>query len=157
LSQAGLEKRIAAGERVLIDTTVLVAYLGSAADDDTHGLAVHVVENMVQNGRNVAVVSPVTAMEVLVRPLKVSPPAAAHVQDFLTHTANMKLLPIDIYVAQEAASLRATHNFKTPDAFVIATGMVSQVHHLVTNDKEWRTKLSPLKNRIKVTMLRDYL
>ncbi len=69
----------------------------------------------------------------------------------------MSLLPTDIYVAQEAASLKATYNLKTPDAFIVATGMVSQVHHLVTSDKEWRTKLAPLKNRIKVTMLRDYL
>jgi predicted nucleic acid-binding protein len=96
-------------------------------------------------------------MELLVRPLRVSPPAAAHVHAFLSHTPNLTLLPIDLHVAQEAASLRATHNFKTPDAFVIATGIVSQVHHLVTNDKLWRARLAPIKSRVAITLLRDYI
>jgi PIN domain nuclease of toxin-antitoxin system len=135
----------------------LIAYLGPASADDTHDVAAILVDEFIQNGRNAAVVSPITAMELLVRPLQVSPPGASHVHAFLTHTPNLTLLPIDLHVAQEAASLRATHSFKTPDAFVIATGVVSQVHHLVTNDKQWRAKLAPLKSRVAVTLLRDYI
>jgi predicted nucleic acid-binding protein len=107
-------------------------------------------------GRNPAVVSPVTAMEILVRPLREAPKGAVHVRDFLAHWPNLSLLPIDLHVAAEAASLRATHNFKVPDALVIATGIVSQVAHLITNDGEWRTKLAPLRSRLNVTQLRDY-
>ncbi len=95
-------------------------------------------------------------MEVLVKPLRVAPKAAAHVNDFLTHWPNLALLPIDLHVAQEAASLRATHNFKTPDALVIATGIVGQVGHFVTNDKSWRTKLEPIKNRVATVELQAY-
>jgi len=157
LNSLALEKRIAAGERVLIDTSVLIAYLDGTANDATHDVASHLVDHMVSSGRNPATVSPVTAMELLVRPLRLSPSKAAHVHGFLTHAPHLTLLPLDLFVAQEAATLRATHKFKSVDALVIATGVVAQVHHLVTNDAEWRNKLAPIKDRIKVTMPKDYI
>ena len=157
LNQKALEKRIADGERVLLDTSVLIAYLDASSGDPTHLVARHLVDNMVRSGRNMAVVSPVTALELLVRPIRFAPARVTHVHGFLTYTPNLTLLEIDIHVAQEAASLRATHNFKVPDALVIATGIVSQVHHLVTNDADWRTKLAPIKERVQVTMLKDYI
>lgn len=154
MSRARFEKRIPAGDRVLIDTSVLIAYFEPA--DATHDVAVVLIDEFVRSGRNAALVSPVTVMEVLVKPLRVAPKAAAHVHDFLTHWPNLALLPIDLHVAQEAASLRATYNFKTPDALVIATGIVGQVGHLVTNDKSWRTKLGPIKNRVATVELQAY-
>jgi len=157
LNRNGFEKRIQPGDRVLIDTSVLIAYFGTPEADETHGLATILIDEFVMSGRNEAVVSPVTAMELLVRPLKAGPRAAAHVHDFLTHTAHLKLLSTDLFVAQEAANLRATYNFRAPDALVAATGIVAQVTHLVTNDKDWETKLVPLKTRIKVTYLRNYM
>jgi predicted nucleic acid-binding protein len=140
---------------VLIDTAVLIAYFEPS--DTTHDVAVLLVDDFVKNGRNAALVSPVTAMELLVRPLRVAPQGAVHVHDFLVHTPNLTLLPIDLHVAQEAASLRAMHNFKSPDALVIATGIVGQVGHLVTNDAEWQKKLAPTKSRIQVAELNNYV
>jgi predicted nucleic acid-binding protein len=96
-------------------------------------------------------------MELLVRPLRVAPKSAVHVHDFLTRWPNLSLLSVDLHVAQEAASLRATHNFRVADALVIATGLVGQVTHLLTNDVEWRKKLAPIKARVQVTELRDYI
>lgn len=157
LNRKGFEKRIQPGDRVLIDTSVLIAYFGKPTADETHGLATILVDEFVMPGRNEAVVSAVTAMELLVRPLKASPRAAAHVHDFLTRTAHLRLLPVDLYVAQEAATLRATYNFRAADALVAGTGIVAQVAHLVTNDKEWETKLAPLKTRVNVAYLRNYI
>ena len=140
---------------MLIYTSVLIAYF--EPNDTTHGIAVLLLDGFVKNGRNAALVSSVTAMELLVRPLRVAPQGAIHVHDFLVHTPNLTLLPIDLHVAQEAASLRATHNFKSPDALVIATGIVGQVGHLVTNDAEWCKKLTPMKSRIQVAELGNYV
>ncbi len=140
---------------MLIDTSVLIAYFEPS--DATHALAALLVDSFVRTGRNAAVVSPITAMELLVRPLRVAPQSAVHVHDFLIHTPNVTLLPVDLHVAQEAASLRATHNFKTPDALVIATGLVGQVGHLVTNDAEWKKKLAPMGSRIQVAQLGTYV
>jgi predicted nucleic acid-binding protein len=154
LNRKSFEKRIPAGDRVLIDTSVLIAYFEPS--DATHTLAVLLVDDFVKNGRNAALVSPVTAMEVLVRPLRVAPAGAVHVHDFLVHTPNLTLLPIDLYIAQEAASLRATHKLKPADALIIATGIVGQVGHLVTNDAEWRKKLASIRSRIQVAHLSDH-
>lgn len=99
----------------------------------------------------------VTVMEILVKPLRVAPTGAAHVQDFLTQWSNLTLQAIDLPVAQEAASLRATHNFATPDALVIATGIIGQVGHLVTNDHKWATKLAPITGRIAVVELTKFV
>lgn len=134
---------------------MLIAYFD--AGDATHPVATVLVDDLVKSGRNPAIVSPVTAMEVLVRPLRAAPSGAVHVHGFLTRWPNLSLLATDIHVAQEAASLRATHGFKSPDALVIATGIVGQVAHLVTNDDQWRKKLTSIKERIQVTMLRDYV
>jgi len=134
---------------------VLIAYFEPA--DRTHDVAATIVDDLIRAGRNAAVVSTVTAMELLVRPLRVAPKSAVHVHDFLTRWPNLSLLSVDLHVAQEAASLRATHNFRVADALVIATGLVGQVTHLLTNDVEWRKKLAPIKARVQVTELRDYI
>ena len=96
--------------------------------------------------------------EVLVRPLRrgVGQPYQ-HVVDFLTRFPNLVSAPVDLAVAQEAASLRATYGFAAPDALVIATGIVSQVGHLVTNDAQWKRRLKPIARRIRVCYLADHL
>jgi predicted nucleic acid-binding protein len=134
---------------------VLIAYFEPA--DRTHDVAATIVDDLIRAGRNAAVVSTVTAMELLVRPLRVAPKSAVHVHDFLTRWPNLSLLSVDLHVAQEAASLRAAHNFRVADALVIATGLVGQVAHLLTNDVEWRKELAPIKARVQVTELRDYI
>lgn len=134
---------------------MLIAYFEPA--DRTHDVAATIVDDLIRAGRNAAVVSTVTAMELLVRPLRVAPKSAVHVHDFLTRWPNLSLLSVDLHVAQEAASLRATHNFRVADALVIATGLVGQVAHLLTNDVEWRKKLAPIKARVQVTELRGYI
>jgi len=139
---------------VLIDTSVLIAYFEPA--DATHQVAAVLIDEFVRTGRNAAIVSPITVMEVLVRPLRVQPASAQHVHDFLTHWPNLTLLSTDLHIAQEAASLRATYHLKAPDALIVATGIVAQVGHLMTNDADWTKKLAQLKSRIEVTTLRPY-
>jgi predicted nucleic acid-binding protein len=154
LNRSALEKRVASGDRLLIDTSVLIAYFDGS--DDSSSIAAVIIDDLVKSGRNPAVISPITAMEILVRPLRSTPSSVPHVHGFLTKWPNLTLLPVDIHVAQEAAALRASHGFKAPDALVIATGIVGQVAHLITNDGEWRKKLAPLKDRLRITMPRDY-
>ncbi len=99
-----------------------------------------------------------TIMEVLVRPLTHGvPDPYYHAMDFFSRFPQLRAVPVDLPVAQESASLRAGYRLSTPDALVVASGIVHQVGHLVTNDQSWAAKLRPLARRIRVCYLSDHL
>lgn len=154
-SLSKLESTIPAGDRILLDTTCLAAYLD--ASEPTHPVARHVIDEFVGSGRNEAVVSMITVMELLVRPLRASPPGHHTVLSFVRHHANLQAVPLDLQMAQEAASLRAEHKFAPPDALIIGTGLACQVGHLITNDDDWRKKLGSIQGRIKVVTIGNFL
>jgi predicted nucleic acid-binding protein len=155
LNRGSFEQRVLPGDRVLIDTSVLIAYFDQ--EDQTNAVAALLIDDFVRTGRNAAVVSPVTAMEVLVRPLRAAPGDVLHVHDFLRNWPNFALVSIDSHVAQEAATIRATHKLAVPDALIVATGIVAQIGHLVTNDKQRRRRLAPINERVAITELYDYV
>lgn len=150
-----LESAVPAGDRILLDTTCLAAYLD--ASEATHPVARHVIDVFVQSGRNPATISMITVMEILVRPLRASPSGHHTVLSFIRHHANLQAVPLDLQMAQEAASLRAEHRFAPPDALIIGTGLACQVGHLITNDGDWSKKLEPIQQRIKVVTIGDFI
>lgn len=152
---ATLERALPAGDRLLLDTTTLAAYLD--ASEDTHELARHLIESLVASGRNPAVISMITVMEILVRPLRSTPQGHHTVLAFLRGQSNLTAVPVDLQVAQDAAFLRAARRFSPPDALIVGTGFAAQVGHLVTNDGAWARKLAGLESRINVCTLSDHL
>jgi predicted nucleic acid-binding protein len=155
VSESSLLQAIAEGDRVLLDTTVLAAYLD--ATDATHPVARHILDDLVAPGRNPAVVSMVTVMEILVRPMRATPPGHHTVLAFLRTHPNLACVPVDLQVAQEAAHLRADKKFAPPDALIIGTGLATQVRHLVTNDHSWSRKLAAMSSRIAVVETSSHL
>lgn len=155
MSRASLLAAIPAGDRLLLDTSVLAAYLD--ATDATHPVAVCVLRELVETGRNAALISMVTVMEILVRPLRRSPPEDHTVLAFLRSHPHLEVLPVDLRTAEEAALLRATYRFAPPDALIVATGFVAHVGHLVTNDRAWTAKLAAIAARIGVVQAADHL
>lgn len=151
MNAAELERAIPAGDRILLDTSALAAYLDST--ESVHRAAVHVLESLVATGRNEAVVSMITVMELLVRPLRASPPGHDTILQFLAHHPHLRAIPLDLQMAQDAAFLCAQHRFSPPDALVVGTALSSQVGHIVTNDGAWASKLAHLEPRIKVSTL----
>jgi predicted nucleic acid-binding protein len=151
-----LERDLREGERLLLDTTSLIAYLDRG--ETVSPLALHIVNQLVQSGRNPAIISMVTVSETLIRPLRLGVDQPyQHIVDFLTQFPNLRPIPIDLPVAQEAASLRAMFRLSMADALIVAAGIVSQVHHLVTNDADWLRKLQPISGRIRVCHLGHHL
>lgn len=103
MSVSTLEHALPPGDRVLLDASALIAYLNGG--ETTTPLVTHVIDELVRTGRNPALVSMVTVMELLVRPLRLGPGEHyRHAVDFLTRFPNLRCLEIDIAVAQEAAS-----------------------------------------------------
>jgi len=156
MSLATLTGALPEGHRILLDSSTLVAYLDGT--EAAAAPATHIVDEFVRTGRNPAIVSMVTVMEVLVRPVRSGVPGAyRHLLDFLLRFPNLRTVDIDVVVAQEAAAIRAGQGLKSPDALIVATGIVSQVGHLVTNDRTWLTRLAPLSSRIDVCFLGSHL
>jgi predicted nucleic acid-binding protein len=156
MKSGSLDRAIPPGERLLLDSSALIAYLGG--NDPATPVATYVVDEFVRPGRNPAIVSMVSVMELLVRPLRLGAREPyQHALDFLKRFPNLQPVQVDLHAAHEAASLRATHNLKPADALIVATGLVSQVGHLVTNDGALATKLNDLQSRIRVCRLADYL
>lgn len=155
MSTVFLDQALQPGDRILLDTTSLAAYLD--ATESTHVLARYVIDELVASGRNPAVVSMITVMELLVRPLRATPRGHHTILAFLRAQPNLAAVPVDLQVAQDAAFLRAAQRFSPPDALIVGTGLASQVGHLVTNDKAWARKLAGLESRIRVCTLADFL
>lgn len=151
MSRASFDRAIPPESRILLDSSALIAYLNGG--EPASEVAELLIDSFVRSARNTAVVSMVSVLEVLVRPLRRSQTAYHHVHDFLTKFPNLRLQPIDMAVAQEAASVRATQGLKTPDALVVASGLVAQVERVVTNDERWK---SIKDTRLKVVYLADH-
>lgn len=154
MSVSSLESAIPPGDRVLLDTTTLAAYLDGT--EAVHAVARHVVEQFVGTGRNGAVISMITVMELLIRPMRVTPPGHHTVLAFIRNHPNLAAIDVDLQVAQDAAFLRAAHRFAPPDALVVGTALAAQVGHLVTNDFAWVDRLAPMRERIKVCILAQH-
>lgn len=156
MTLASVQRVLPADDRLLLDSTTLIAYLDG--HDAVSPIAAYVIDELVRSGRNPAVVSVVSVMELLVRPARSGVPAAyRHVLDFLTRFPNLSVAAADVAVAQEAASLRASYRFRPPDALIVATGLIAQVGHLVSNDQEWKQKLAPITKRVQVCYLDEHL
>ena len=154
-SQRRLEAAIPVDERILLDTSCLAAYLDST--EAVHPVARHVLDAFVASGRNEAIVSMLTMMEILVRPLRSSPPGHTTVLSFVRHHPNLDAVPMDLQMAQEAASLRSSHRLRPPDALVVGTAIACQVGHIVTNDLAWSARLAPLEARIGIVTLSSFV
>jgi predicted nucleic acid-binding protein len=155
LSLSSLEGELPPGDRVLLDSSAVIAYVDGS--EMVGPLAAELIDGWVRDGRNPAVVSMVSVMELLVRPRRRSTWEYVHLLDFLTHHPNLTSQQIDLPIAQEAASLRAAFKLATPDALVVATGVVARVSRLVTNDARWSRRLELIKSRIRVLCLADYV
>jgi predicted nucleic acid-binding protein len=155
MTKLSLTDSIPAGDRLLLDTTVLAAYFD--ATDETHPAARHVLDQLVASGRNPAVVSMITVMEILIRPLRASPPGHHTVLAFLRNHPHLDCVPVDLQVAQEAAHLRAAKRFAPPDALIVGTGLAAQVGVLVTNDRSWQRRLGEMLDRVRVVLTSEHL
>jgi predicted nucleic acid-binding protein len=155
VSRSSLLEAIADGDRLLLDTTVLAAFFD--ATDSTHPVAAYILRELVSTGRNPGVVSMVTVMEILVRPMRAVPPGHHTILGFLRTHPNLVCAPVDLQVAQDAAHLRADKRFAPPDALIVGTGLATQVRHLVTNDHDWSAKLATMSQRISVVRTSSYL
>lgn len=155
LSAASLGRVVPEGARLLLDTSALIAYFGT---ERTTPVAAAVIDGFVRSGRNPAVVSVVSITELVVRPLRAADPALADdLIRFLVHVPNLTLGDVDLALAREAGSLRATLGLAAPDALILATGLVERCGHVISNDRQWQAQLARVGSAATVVRLDDHL
>lgn len=98
-----------------------------------------------------AITSIVTYIELTTQPArKGNRQLVRKYRDYLSNSQNMSLFPLDMDIADHVVELRATYNFKTPDAIQIGTAVACGADFIITNDKSWQRF-----DEIKVIMIED--
>ncbi len=106
---------------------------------DPYRALLDILWQTVSTGQITVVISELSLLEVLVRPLKVGDATTAILfRTVLRHTPDVQMVPITQAVLEEAANLRATLGLRTPDALHLATALLNGCALLVTNDRAFR-------------------
>ncbi len=91
------------------------------------------------SGEFAGVISELTLMELLVKPLKLGRRDIADQYELILNDfPHLVLVPINRDVLVLAAALRARHGIKTPDAIILSTGIRSGATLAITNDMRWK-------------------
>jgi predicted nucleic acid-binding protein len=136
MKPAALDAAIPAGVTIMLDTSAVLAYLSGA--EPASAAAASVIDGLVASGRNLAVVSAITVTETLVRPMRAASPTAIRVvDDFLLRFPNLRIDPVTVAVAREAARIRAATAAPTPDSVILATAVLAPASIVVGGDASW--------------------
>jgi len=108
----------------------------------------------IQTGRQTAVTSVVTVMELTVRPWQLGRSAVAREYEaLLLYFPNLVLADVTRAVARRAAQLRARYNVRPADALQTATALLNGATAFVTNDR----KLVRLAPELDVLVLASFI
>jgi predicted nucleic acid-binding protein len=122
--------------RVLIDTSVWIYHFEQHA---TFGEAAGRVIEELEAGRFRGIVSELTLLEIIVKPLQLGrQDAADDYETLLSYFPNLDLVSISRTILLDAAALRARHHLRSPDAIQLATAFQSEATLAITNDEAWR-------------------
>ena len=145
-------KRQLAGHAVIgLDTSVFIYHL------EAHPRYQPLTQELlagIQTGRQTAVTSVITVMELTVRPWQLGRPAVAREYEArLVHFPNLVLADVSRDVARRAAQLRAYYNVRPADALQAATALLDGATGFVTNDR----KLVRLEPELDVIILESFV
>lgn len=146
-----LGRAIAPGQSLLVDTSVLLAYLDGS--ELTSALATELVDGFAATGRNRIAVSAVTVAELLVRPFRTGPDEVALIESFIGHFADLEVRDVAYPVAREAARIRASTSLSMPDAMIVGTAVANGADTIVTNDGTWPPRLRPVLPDLRIVVL----
>lgn len=117
----------------VIDTNVLI-YLFE--DHPTYGEVAEFVVDEAASGVFTGVVTPVTAAELLVKPLESGrTDVADRYRSALSHMRNIRQVGLDFDVGVMAGALRARYRLPLPDMLQVAVAMQYSPAVVITNDK----------------------
>lgn len=156
MASSDLDVAIGASERVLLDTTVLIAF--HTPYETAHPLANHLLRRIEREADSLhGYYSSISASEMLIRPIRAGRAEYMHMYGFLTNFPHLDVIPADLPIAVEAANVRAITRVGLADAFIIATGIFCGCEAIVSNDEQWKRQMEPLFPAFRWLYLGDYL
>jgi len=145
-----LREQLAGHAVIGLDTSIFIYHL--AAHPRYQPLTQELLAG-IQVGRQTAITSTVTVMELTVRPWQIGRPAVGReYETLLVHFPHLTLADVTRDVARRAAQLRARHRLRPADALQVATALVHGATAFVTNDR----RLRRLKPVLDIIILDDF-
>ena len=127
-----LAKQLEKVEKIFLDTAPVIYFVEKNPD---FALKAQEIFNRLDDGKLIAVVSPITLAECLVVPYKQETPDVAQVfTDLLVNSESVLFYPIDEITADKAADLRARYNLTLTDALQLAVAIQAECDAFLTND-----------------------
>lgn len=118
---------------VALDTMVFIYHF---EDHPRFSSITEKIFEKIEKGEIKAVTSYITLLEILVKPYRSRDlKAAFDYKNLLLTFPNLQFIPVDLEIAEIAASLRAEFSIKTPDAIQLATAISYGTDSYITNDE----------------------
>lgn len=93
---------------------------------------------LLKSGEIEVYTSELALLETLVQPIKQNNQTLISSYETLLTQTDIRLLPVDLNILRKSANLRATQNFKTPDAIHASTASSATADYFITNDNGFR-------------------
>lgn len=156
MSVAELDAAIGDAARALLDSSTLIAFHSPV--EEAHEVAEHLLQRVASDADPLrGYYSVVSAVELLVRPLRTGVERFTFMHTFLSQFPNLTPLPMDLTVSVQAASLRAAMGVPLPDAVILASGMLAGCEVIVTNDARWKKRGEPIFRQFRWIYLQDFV
>jgi predicted nucleic acid-binding protein len=127
-----LAKQLEKVGKIFLDTAPVIYFVEKNPD---FALKAQEIFDRLDDGKLMAVVSPITLAECLVLPYKHESPDVAQVfTDLLVNSESVLFYPIDEITADKAADLRARYNLTLTDALQLAVAIQAECDAFLTND-----------------------
>lgn len=155
MAVSALDAAIGDATRLMLDTSALIAFHND--NELVHPLARHLLRRIeTEGGRLTGYYSVISAAELLVRPFRISQVDFTFILTFLTTFPNLVVLPMDLTVATQSATIRAVTNLRLPDAVVVASALLAGCEAIITNDRTWKQRLEPRFHEFRWIYLGDF-
>jgi len=126
------------GALVLVDSSSLVYLVEEGERSPRRAVAARFLDAAARGDLAIAV-SAVAWAELLEGPLRSGDDElAARYRSLLADSSRIRVEPVDVAIAEEAAMLRARRDLGLADSLHIATARILRTSAVLTNDEQWR-------------------
>lgn len=142
--------QILASSKIFLDTSPLIYWI---EDHPSYVPVIEPIFHSIHQGRNAAISSFLTLLEILVRPMQLKRrDLVFKYKEFILHDSNLTLVNLEAEACESAAFLKAKYGLKTPDAVQLGIAHAQKADLFLTNDHQ----LKKIRE-VRVVLLKDCL